>query len=349
LFIKTSSYPFFASDSIVASPQRRVTGAAAASAGCPLPLAACNNGNTDLLRTSFKKFLVFFKLYRMEHSLSSAIRTVGAQICRRLDVLIKAAGMPPVEDIEGTPAPRKPLAGGAFKKNLETPVASAPPKKRGRPPKQRQQQQAASPTAATNDNMSSSEDSEAPQNTAEVKIIFFLCVVFIDTCQVFYCPEHDLYSLVHGDKDFMKEIYTRSEMLECDVTEEELAAAKTGVPKCICFPWVRFLFCFLWKYILLFFCCRLIIAAITNSFGTAKAGDILPQKAKHQVTKMSQIFGRLPQGVDAVASLTPKRLWTTISCVCQMLEPHFKDSSANAGRGKIGLIFFNSFPTNMSF
>jgi hypothetical protein len=87
----------------------------------------------------------------MEHSISSAIRTVGAQICRRLDVLIEAAGKPPVRDIEGTPAPRKPLAGNAaIKKEQAAPApapAPAPAKKRGRPPKNAQA--AASNTATT--------------------------------------------------------------------------------------------------------------------------------------------------------------------------------------------------------
>jgi hypothetical protein len=50
----------------------------------------------------------------MEHTVAQAIRTVGAQICRRLDVLIDAAGKPPVKDIEGTIASRKPLTAGAI-------------------------------------------------------------------------------------------------------------------------------------------------------------------------------------------------------------------------------------------
>jgi hypothetical protein len=75
-----------------------------------------------LLRTSFKKILVFFKANRMEHSVASAIRTVGEKICRRLDVLIAAAGQPPVQDIEGTNAPRKPLAPSVAAKNKDAAV-----------------------------------------------------------------------------------------------------------------------------------------------------------------------------------------------------------------------------------
>jgi hypothetical protein len=97
------------------------------------PLPHCNNGSTDLLRTSFKKILVFFKANSMEHSVAQAIRTVGAQICRRLDVLIEAAGKPPVKDFEGTPAPRKPLAPNVhmqMTKEHNTPTSA---RKRGRP------------------------------------------------------------------------------------------------------------------------------------------------------------------------------------------------------------------------
>ena len=100
--------------------------------GAAAPLAACNNESTDLLQTSFKKNLAFFKANMAEHSIAQAIRIVGAQICRRLDVLIEASGKPPVQDIEGTKAPPKPLAphAQAAKDQYET---SPVPKKRGRP------------------------------------------------------------------------------------------------------------------------------------------------------------------------------------------------------------------------
>ncbi len=173
----------------------------------------------------------------MEHSVAQAIRAMTAKICRRLDVLIDAAGKPPVEDVEGTPAPRRPLAPSAAKKNMETPVPPVVSKKRGRPPKKSAAD--TSPTTATIADSSSSDEQKTPENTAEVISIIFFVLCFIDTCQVFYCPEHDLYSLVHGEQKYMKEIYTRSEMLKFDVTEQELAAAKTGITKCICFPWVR--------------------------------------------------------------------------------------------------------------
>jgi hypothetical protein len=50
----------------------------------------------------------------------------------------------------------------------------------------------------------------------------------------------------------------------------------------------------------------LIIAANTNSFGTANTGDILSKKAKRQVTNSLENFGHFPLGLDAVANLTPK-------------------------------------------
>jgi|LauGreDrversion4_2_1035121.scaffolds.fasta_scaffold324776_2 hypothetical protein len=101
----------------------------------------------------------------MEHSIAKAIRIAGAQICRRLDVLIEAAGKPPVQDIEGTFAPRNPLAPAAARK--EQPVtapASSPaviPRKRGRPRK--------------NDEVSQEELSD---KTAEVSVIIFLLLLF---------------------------------------------------------------------------------------------------------------------------------------------------------------------------
>ena len=68
----------------------------------------------------------------MEHSIATAIRFATAKICRRLDVLIEAMGHSPVQDIEGTSAPRKPLHPSAVAK---TPTSSKPHKKRGRPHK----------------------------------------------------------------------------------------------------------------------------------------------------------------------------------------------------------------------
>ncbi len=103
----------------------------------------------------------------MEHSIASAIRTVGAQICRRLDVLIEAAGKPPVEDIEGTPAPRKPLAASAQKQSADSSVASA--KKRGRPRKNQ------TPTAVSKACTSGDDDEETPPcGLAEVSAFYFL-------------------------------------------------------------------------------------------------------------------------------------------------------------------------------
>ncbi len=68
----------------------------------------------------------------MNHSIATAIRFATTKICRRLDVIIEAMGKPPVQDIEGTSAPRKPLHPSAVAK---TPTSSKPPKKRGRPHK----------------------------------------------------------------------------------------------------------------------------------------------------------------------------------------------------------------------
>ncbi len=120
----------------------------------------------------------------MEHSISSAIRTVGAQICRRLDVLIEAAGKPPVQDIEGTRAPSKPLAPNAAAKNdaslSQPPVTATPahptlahatpvPKKRGRPSKV---QSAQVSEAATPQN-------DTPEVTCEVSIFFQFVFLFV--------------------------------------------------------------------------------------------------------------------------------------------------------------------------
>ncbi len=105
----------------------------------------------------------------MEHSIAKAIRIANAQICRRLDVLIEAAGKPPVIDIEGTPAPRRPLAPSALA--AERAAVSAPasspaiPRKRGRPPKT-QTQSSTKKVAAASD---SSEEAE----TADVSVFFF--------------------------------------------------------------------------------------------------------------------------------------------------------------------------------
>jgi hypothetical protein len=150
--------------------------------GAPRPLAACNNGITDLLRTSFKKILVFFKANVMEHSIAQAIRTVGAKICRRLDVLIAAAGQPAVEDIEGTPAPRKPLATGAAKKNQDPCAASPQPQEaqnigakrgRGRPPKNQ-----ATPTPGGTLEAPATPEIDSLDDTCEASFFIIMCVSF---------------------------------------------------------------------------------------------------------------------------------------------------------------------------
>ena len=255
----------------------------------------------------------------MEHSISSAIRTVGAQICRRLDVLIEAAGKPPVQDIEGTLAPRKPLAHNVKMSSVETPVE--PAKKRGRPPKNKTPTPV-SKTSSSSDSDENDKDQQTPLDEhAEVSAIFFFFVCFTNTWQVQYCPEHKLFSLVHGVENYMKETYTRSEMLAFEVTEDELVSAGTEADtkakllaanielrkqsKCICFPWVRIFF-FLLPVVFLILFCRLIIAANIDSFGLVEAGDFLSQKSKRQVTKRLRVFGHLPLGLDAVAILTPK-------------------------------------------
>jgi hypothetical protein len=216
----------------------RCGSAAAHARGRVPPLAARNNGITDSHQTSFKKFLVFFKANDMEHSVAQAIRAMTAKICRRLDVLIDAAGKPPVEDVEGTPAPRKPLAPSAAKKNMETPVSPPVPKKRGRPPKTPKDPKTPVPQAAQASASSSSSDEDASQEHAEVGAHIFL-YVYLCICQVFYCDRHDMFCLIHGSHDFEKEVYVEDDILKCDVSSEELAAAKAGTLKCVCFPWVR--------------------------------------------------------------------------------------------------------------
>ena len=80
----------------------------------------------------------------MDHTVAQAIRSATAKILRRLDVIIDALGKPPVQDIEGTPAPRKPLKKSATdmqdeKSRSPSPQELSQPnilaKKRGRPPK----------------------------------------------------------------------------------------------------------------------------------------------------------------------------------------------------------------------
>jgi hypothetical protein len=86
--------------------------------------------------------------------------------------LIEAAGKPPVQDIEGTHAPRKPLAENADPKKEQPVTVSNPPlaKKRGRPPNKTKANNQ-TPTAVE----SGSDDSvETPHtDTAEVIAIYF--------------------------------------------------------------------------------------------------------------------------------------------------------------------------------
>jgi hypothetical protein len=112
----------------------------------------------------------------MQHTVAMAIRTVGAQICRRLDVLIEAAGKPPVVDIEGTRAPRRPLAPSALAAEraavpaleaLSPEVTPPAPKKRGRPPKNNSNKKVAV--------VLDSSSSEA--ETSDVSL--FICFLFI--------------------------------------------------------------------------------------------------------------------------------------------------------------------------
>jgi hypothetical protein len=146
--------------------------------GCPL--AACNNGNTDLLQTSFKKFLVFFKANMAEHTIAQAIRIVGAKICRRLDVLIEASGKPPVQDIEGTPAPRKPLAPKVERHKIQdhnTPVSA---RKRGRPCKIKPE----TPEEKPQPSASLLPPTETPDDTCEVNafLIFYIFLIILPGC-----------------------------------------------------------------------------------------------------------------------------------------------------------------------
>ena len=105
-----------------------------------------------------------------DHTIAQAVRTVGAQICRRLDVLIEKFGMPPVQDIEGTNAPRRPLAPhAAISTTQQTPDVSA--KKRGRPPKKITPAAAPKPTT--------SEFSDSPADTCEVSFCLNVCFLFV--------------------------------------------------------------------------------------------------------------------------------------------------------------------------
>jgi len=129
-----------------------------------------------------------------------------------------------------------------------------------------------------------------------------------------------LFSIVHGEESYMKETYTRSEMLVFEVAEDELVDAETEAgkkaklfaekheirkqSKCLCFPWVRIFFSlFIALFLILF--CRLITAPSINCFGLLKAGDMVSYKATRQQEKL-KAFGKWTQGLDAVANLTPK-------------------------------------------
>ena len=119
----------------------------------------------------------------MDHSIARAIRTVGEKICRRLDVLIEAAGQPPVEDIEGTNAPRKPLAPSAAKKN-HVPCAVSPnhqealttigkKRGRGRPPKNQ-----VTPTPGETLAASATSEIDSAGENCEASFFLYMCVLF---------------------------------------------------------------------------------------------------------------------------------------------------------------------------
>ncbi len=57
---------------------------------------------------------------------------------------------------------------------------------------------------------------------------------------MFYCEKHNLFALIHGKKPYEKEVYTEQDILQFDVSSDDLEAAKVGATKCVCFPWVRF-------------------------------------------------------------------------------------------------------------
>jgi hypothetical protein len=65
---------------------------------------------------------------------------------------------------------------------------------------------------------------------------------------VYYCHAHGMYSLLHGNKKHQKEVYIEEEMLTFDVTAEELATARSGTVKCVCFPWVMICFLSLFSF-----------------------------------------------------------------------------------------------------
>ena len=114
-----------------------------------------------------------------DHTIAQVFRTVGAQICRRLDVLIDVAGRPAVVDIEGSPAPRKPFTAGAIAAlasvgyNHITSDPTTPQfqenqtsKKRGRPPNKKPD----APDVATPVSIAAT-----TLDTAEVNHFSFVC------------------------------------------------------------------------------------------------------------------------------------------------------------------------------
>ena len=124
----------------------------------------------------------------MEHQVAKTVRIGCDKICRRLDVLLAWAKLPPVEDIEGSFAPKKALspsaaaaeAAAAAQAAAEADAAAVatdaePPstkKKRGRPPKTIAKQRGGRPPKNQTKNQistdalpSSSSEDEPPEGT----------------------------------------------------------------------------------------------------------------------------------------------------------------------------------------
>jgi hypothetical protein len=124
-------------------------------------------------------------------------------------------------------------------------------------------------------------------------------VFFLLSCQVVYCNRHELFALIHGKKQHEKEVYNAEDILKFDVSQDELDAAKSGELKCVCFPWVSFLF--FYGGILIVFC-RLIIVPNMTSFTRAMA----PAKRFTHPRDFQKQFlngGRVNQEPNAVANL----------------------------------------------
>jgi len=93
--------------------------------------------------------------------------------------------------------------------------------------------------------------------------------------------------------------------LQFDVSNDELEGVKRGVAKCLCFPWVRFLF-FDGGILIVF--CKLIIAPFTKSFTSAMAPGTRFLKTAELPKTVGKWWKIEPRAGCRCASLTKEEL-----------------------------------------